>query len=147
MKKIMIWLAVAMLPLTIAAQQTDFDQLFDKYSGVEGYTTLVITSDMVKLMENREGSRTFSAFDQVEQMRVVSAGKDSAGFVEDIGRLVPGFTLMSSVNETGQQTNLYRKRSTGRDKPSEFLIVVYGKKENMAIHIIGNLAVKSIGKP
>ena len=54
MKKIALFIPVLLLPLLMTAQNTPIDKLFKKYSGKEGFTTVLVTEDMFKVISNLE---------------------------------------------------------------------------------------------
>lgn len=145
MKKILIiWLLAMALPLTAAAQKVNFQSLFDKYNGVEGYTTVEITGEMLKLMGGKD-SDSSGTFDGISMIRVIVSERPSDTFTDDIKQIAgPDHKLMTLVNDGGQQIMCYFRENYYNRRKSEFLIIGYGDKENMALSITGDIDIKKI---
>lgn len=148
MKKFIIICLAALVPLLAAAQAptTSFDRLFRKLSGVSGYTTLEITNDMLKLM-NKDNGGDNQAFNNIESIRVVAADKASEEFLKEIVRLTEDeyeYSHMTTVNEEGQRTELYYHKPVSRKDTPEYILVIYGPRENTVISILGYLDIQNI---
>ena len=87
MKKIAFLLPMFLIPILMNAQKSPVDKLFDKYYGKEGFTTVLVTSDMFEMIKKTnnvsgeiEGKELFKKIDRV---RVIAQEDDSLAVVEN----------------------------------------------------------------
>jgi len=154
MKRIwIILLLAAVVPLAATAQKksaskTDFKAFYDQYSGRENFTAIEITGEMLKLFANDESAKAKSktnTFDGIDKIRIVVSEKPDPVFVEEIKRLPDrDFTLMTTVTEGGQHVSFYHRPYPKHGHKSEFLMIVYGGKDNLALNITGEIDLKNI---
>lgn len=163
MKKLLTILALAipLLTTTVVAatpEQTTkaLDVFFAKYSGKKGYTTMELTSELLKAAYNSPSNDSNKELGEmlegVERMRIVIAEKSSAEFTVDVLDL-PGKTdlkLVTNVNENGQKIKMYYKpavtASKGGKQNAEFLMFILSVKDNITIHITGDFDLKNVTK-
>ena len=95
MKRILI-IVVALLPLISMAQDSKLNQIFDKYSGQEGYTSVYITSYMFELFskladEDEEFDNVTKGLDAIKILTVSDDlnSKKRESFYTEINSALP----------------------------------------------------------
>jgi hypothetical protein len=143
--KNLIWtIALLMLSLGMNAQKS-IDALFDKYAGKDGFTTVTINGNLLKLVGSLDNdNKTGSMPKNLTQIRILAQDNDSMK-VENFYDLVikdldlkqyEEFMLIKSSDQAVRM--LVR---TDGDMFKEFLLIV-GGKDNALIQIKGNMTFK-----
>ncbi|MBQ9201215.1 MAG: DUF4252 domain-containing protein [Bacteroidales bacterium] len=147
MKKIAFTLLVA-LPLVMAAQQKSFMHLFEHYSGKDGFTTVDITQGMLRMMLSfaEDDEELSGMIGNISGIRIVVCHLYDEDFVEDMNKMIDRapYQLISTINESGQQTKFFNIEKN--KKTTEFLMVSYGRSENLVVNITGNIDVNKISR-
>ena len=157
MKKILLILLAAALPLTVGAQKFTFSQFKEKYSGEQGYTTVEITEAMLKLVgldrKNSQPESLFSTIGGITRICIITADRHSDNFVDDMNKVVAegtGYKLLTSITESGQNVKFYYKEvpdSAKGDEPpriSEFVMMLHGSGDNLMMNIYGDFSLRQI---
>lgn len=147
MKKLITFLLL-LLPITMMAQQTEFDQFFQKYSGKESYTTVDISTDFLKIImgftENDEDLKDLIS--NIERIRIVICEENNPTFVDDAKRLTTkqkAYKPITTVNSNGETTQIFVIKK--ENKITDFLLTSFSKSENIVINIVGkNLDVNKV---
>lgn len=147
--------AVVLLPLLLSAQ-SPADKLFDKYSEMDGYTSVYITQHMFGLFADVETEQDESGFlDLVKNLnciKVVAFDKESGeapgnvNFYKEVIKSLPEdmYEELMVVKKKGQDIKfLIRKEN---DTIRELLMISGGENDNALISIQGNIDLKSISK-
>lgn len=150
MKKI-IFIALVLFSFTANAQNSAVDNLFDKYSDRDGFTTVSISKGMFSLFasENESKDEFNRAVKGLESIQILSPdstiAKGSLNFYKEIIKNLPitQYEELMSVKEKDQVFKmLIRKKGS---IISEFLMIG-GGNTNILICITGNINLKSISK-
>lgn len=155
MQKIALAIMLISLPAFVTAQ-SPADKLFDKYSEMDGYTSVYITSHMFSLFAELETQEDESGFfDLVKNLnciKVVAVDKESMGnaekvnFYQEVVDALPKskYEELMVVRKKGQDVKfLIRKEN---DTIRELLMISGGEDDNALISIQGNIDLKSISK-
>ena len=158
MKRIlMILLLAAAVPLTATAQKRSgsergFQAFYDKYSGREHFTTIEVSGEILRLL-NVDGAKkakngpAATTFDGIDKIRVVVSEKGSPDFVEEIKRLPGGdYKLLMTLVDSSQSTSFYFRKDMKYANRSEFLMIIYGETDNLALSITGEIDLKDISR-
>ena len=147
MKKILFPLLLA-LPLMMAAQQKSFMNFFERYSGKDGFTTVDITPGMLRMMLNfvEEDEEMSGLIGNISGIRIVVCHFYDKEFVEAMDKMIDKapYQLVSTINESGQQTKFFNIEKN--KKTTEFLMVSYGRSENLVVNITGDIDVNKISR-
>lgn len=150
MKKYVIILLL-MLPLALTAQQKSFKLLFEKYSGREGYTTVGLSADMLRMVYSFSGEDSdpemTKLLNDIKGISIVVSDRMNDEFIDDLEKMIDKYTglkTVTSINESGQVTRIFIVEKD--NITTEFLMVSYGKQSNVAINIVGNVDVKQISR-
>lgn len=136
--------------LSARAQQTEFRDLFAEYAGREGFTSMELGGKMMQMMSRRvkdEDKALAKLLDGIRSIRIVAAKTTDARFVEELLKVAQEghYKLVMSLSEQGQ-TTLFYFIDGGRFTDSEFLMISYGAKEQVALDIYGVFDVKDISR-
>lgn len=136
MKKIAFVIAAILLPLLSHAQEQGIVNLYEKYSGKDGFTTLDMSGEMFRAI-NSSSSRKDGTND-ISRIIIIVAETDSDSFRKDVDKMLSQakFKRLSTVRSDGENVELYLNEGTGTYR--EFLMNTYGEDEHVVIFITGN---------
>jgi hypothetical protein len=138
MRKISIIITMVICPLLIAAQNTAVDELFDKYAGKEGFTTVYVSKNLFKMISDIEldDPETEELVDNLETIKILAAddyeNTEGINFYDEIIRNLP----VDEYEELREKDGIIK----------ELLLVVGGIDDNVLISIIGDIDLKKISK-
>jgi hypothetical protein len=149
MKKALLIMMVAALSLPVLGQKSAVDDLFDRYNGKEGFTSVYISSKMFSLLSkiDSDDEEFQNLVNRIKSIRILSI--DSARNVTHINfatELVPrlsrsGFEDLMTVKEPDDEIR-FMIREVG-DRIAE-LVMVTGGYGSSVVSISGNLDLKTI---
>lgn len=150
MKRLYLLLLVC-LPLQMMAQENSaFLRFFQNFSGKDGYTTINISSELLRTMmvvvDEDEEDELNQLINTISAIRIVICQTGTKEYDNALARLlnqVP-YDLISSINESGQKTEFYQLEK--EDKVIEFMMVTQGRNDNTVINISGEINVEKISK-
>jgi hypothetical protein len=151
MKKIISNLVLLLIPFYIMAQNSPVDELFDKYSGKEGFTSVYITSYMFSMFSEMESDDP--EFDELVKnltgIKILATDKSYSGnanfYTEIINKLpLSEYKELMVIKEKDQNVKFLINEKNG--KIIELLLIAGGKNENTLISIQGNIDLKNISK-
>jgi hypothetical protein len=153
-----IALVIGLLGLTVGVNaQSIMDKLYDKYSGVEGYTSVYISKYMFDMFRNNE-TNTGQQGDDMEQLisklnciKILVTDDDPStkapvNLYQEIMKVLPAspYKEVMVVKEKDQDIKFYAKEE--KNKVVELLLVLGGKDESVLISIQGDIDMKNISK-
>lgn len=145
-------LLVLCLPLQMMAQENNaFLKFFQTFTGEEGYTTINISSELLRTMmvvvDEDEEDELAQLVNTINAVRIVicqtTNTKDYENALDKLLQQVP-YTQISSINESGQKTEFYQLKQG--DKILEFMMISRGRNDNTVINISGDINVEKISK-
>jgi hypothetical protein len=150
MKRIFVFIAGLLLTLMVHSQTNPVDELFDKYSEKEGFTTVSISSKMFNMFKSGEqkDADVDNLITKLKSIRILS--------VEDttLNKKINFYTELSKKMDFSVYEELMViKESTGTTKflikengknIEELLVITGGTGGNALISIRGDLDLKSI---
>ncbi len=151
MKKVILNLFVFIFPVMLIAQNTPVDELFDKYSGKEGFTSVYITSYMFSMFTDIETNDP--EFDELMKnlkgIKILATDESyngNANFYKEIIDKLPisQYKELMVIKEKDQDVKFLINEKDG--KIIELLLIAGGKDENVLISIKGNIDLKNISK-
>lgn len=151
MKKIILNLVLLFSPFFLVAQNSPVDELFEKYSGKEGFTSVYITSYMFSMFADMETEDP--EFDELVKnltgIKILATDETYAGnanfYTEIINKLpLSKYKELMVIKEKDQDVKFLIHEKDG--KIIELLLLAGGKNENVLISIQGNIDLKNISK-
>lgn len=151
MRKVILILFVFLFPVILMAQKSPVDELFDKYSGQEGFTSVYITSYMFSMFSDLEtDDPEFDALIKNLKGIKILATDDSyngnANFYNEIIAKLPmeQYKELMVIKEKDQDVKFLVNEKDG--KITELLLIAGGKSDNALISIQGDIDLKNISK-
>lgn len=151
MKRILVFVAL-IGTLTVASAQKSIDYLFDKYSGKEGFVTVTLSGNLLKLAsvcddnDDNDDDRSLPA--NITEIRVLAQNNEEMR-VENFYELamrsikVGDYEEFMSVKKTNQDVKMYVRAEGNRFR--EFLLIA-GGDDNAIIQIKGDMTFKEAKK-
>jgi hypothetical protein len=155
MKLKLVFAAMVFAPL-ISAAQSPADALFDKYSQMDGYTSVYITQNMFSLFADIDTEADETGFlDLVKNLnciKIITADQDSGtvipttNFYHEISKNFPAgkYEDLMIVKQKDQDIKFMIRKEEKNIK--ELLMIVGGKDENAMISIQGDIDLRTISK-
>jgi len=154
-----IFLATALLGFTFALQaQSIMDNLFEKYSGSEGYTSVYISKYMFDMFRNDETSQKpdedelEKVISKLEGIKILVTDDDPAtpapvNLYREIMKLIPSsaYKEVMVVKEKDKDIKFFVKENKDK-RVSELLMIIGGTDESVLISIVGDIDMKNISK-
>ena len=145
MKKLII-LLLMLSPLAVSAQNDAYKTLFDDCVGRDGYSTVQVSKDMLRIMDN-DYNLALASIDGV--MSITFNSDDPAAveaFRKRCDRMLDqsGLSVMVSTNDGTQAVKIYT--STVEDKIKEVIVLTCSPSETVVVDVVGNLTLKQISR-
>jgi len=150
MKKLFL-LSVLMLTLTVVYGQRSIDNLFEKYAGKEGFVSVTLSGDLLKLascFDDELNEKSIPA--NITQIRILAQDNENQtqnndNFYDLVikGIKVGDYEEFMSVKKTNQDLKMY-VRAEG-NKFREFLLIA-GGENNAIIQVKGEMTFKEAKK-
>jgi hypothetical protein len=151
MKRALLFLlAMAAFSLVLTAQNSAIDELFNKYKGKEGVTTVQISPELfqiVQAMEVEEVEEHNIPLDKIASVKILTIEDESlwegVNFYDEIinDLDVSNFAELMTVDDGGETVRMWLKADGAQ--VSEFLLIV-GGDDNVVIHITGSFRMEDL---
>ncbi|MCX6224581.1 MAG: DUF4252 domain-containing protein [Bacteroidia bacterium] len=151
MKKYFILFMVFFVTAGLSAQNKAIEQLFQKYSDKDGFTSVVITKNMFQLFANVDNPtnddflKTVKSLDFIKILSI-KGEKEGAAFYQEIQSAIPekDYKELMTIKETGNQVKFLTLEKDGVIK--ELIMISGGKEESTMIWIAGIIDMKTVSK-
>ncbi len=155
MKKL-VFIIIMALPLFSLAQASELNQLFDRYSGQEGFTSLHITRHLFELFKKVETAQQGKDFDEavtsLRSIKLLIADSTTHAamnhtLIRDILTSLPRdkYTELMVFQQSGRETITVLIREDG-PVIKEFLMTIDSPKEAVFIFLEGNIDLEEISR-
>ncbi|MFA5815663.1 MAG: DUF4252 domain-containing protein [Bacteroidales bacterium] len=151
MKRYFILIMLFCVTASLSAQNKAIEQLFQKYSNKEGFTSVVITKNMFQLFANVDNPtnddflRTVKNLDFIKILSI-KGENDSKAFYQEIQSAIPekDYKELMTIKETDNQVKFLTLEKDGVIK--ELIMISGGKEESTMIWIAGIIDMKTVAK-
>lgn len=152
MKKLILTLSIVLLAASGWAQNKALDKLFDKYSGEDGFTSIVITKYMFNLFSNVETTEDDEYMNMIKNLKDIKilSGPGTANseinFYQEALDAMPEkeFEEVMSITEKGKNIKFLVKEE--KEKIIALVMLIGGKEESALICITGIIDMNTIAK-
>lgn len=152
MKRLIFLMLLAFVVFESRGQNSAVDKLFEKYSGKEGYTSILISKYMFSMFsdvnpDNKEFNDLVGKLNSIKILASDSSNTSGVNFYKEIIGELPlkDYKELMVVKEKDQEIKFLVKDLNG--VIVELLLVVGGKHDNVLICIQGdNINLKNIAK-
>jgi len=149
MKRLFTIALMALFTLTISAQST-IDKLFSKYKGVEGFTTVTVNGNLLKLLadidDEDEDEDLMKFADKFTSIRILAQEDDDMdvdnfydAVIDEVNR--GGYEEMVTINSSDSDVKIMVRADGNIFK--EFLLIA-GGDDNALIQIKGSFSMKDV---
>lgn len=154
MRKLLV-IMFMILPLTIIAQN-EVDELFEKYAGKDGFTSVNISGKLLGFAAQfeQEDQASRELLEQLTGIKILSvddaALNESLDFFEELDRqnffkkIKDDYEMVMDIKESNQVVKFYIKENKG-GKIGDLLMIV-GGDNNAIISIRGNFDMENLSK-
>jgi hypothetical protein len=149
MKKLSLIFSLLILAIPFYAQNKSIDELFDKYSGQEGFTSVNINGGLLTLASWMEDDKdTKDLIKDLNHVRILAMEDNSVknvNFYKELIASIPvkDYVELMTVKEKDQDVKFLVKQSDGYINE---LLMIVGGKDNALISIIGKIDPKNLSK-
>ena len=151
MKKIALLLPLLVLPFLVNAQKTPIDELFEKYYGREGFTTVLVTEDMFEVVAKMRTSTgdIDGVLGKIKRVRVLAQEEENPeaeniNFMDELkGVKFDDYKELVVVKDSDQDVMVLAKEDGG--KLSELLVIVSGD-DNVLVSVEGKFTMEDLEK-
>lgn len=145
MKKLII-LMLMLSPLAAVAQNEAYKALFDECVGRDGYSTVQVSKQMLRMMDS-DYNLALASIDGI--MSITFSSDDSAAvaaFRKRCDQMLDrsGLSVMVSTNDGVQAVKIYTW--TVEDKIKEVIVVTCSPSETVVVDVVGDLTLKQISR-
>ncbi len=152
MKRVILTMLLVFVLIVSKAQNSAVDKLFEKYSGKDGYTSILISKYMFSMFsdvnpENKDFNDLVGKLNSIKILACDSSNNDGINFYKEIMKELPikDYKELMVVKEKNQEIKFLVKDVNGIIV--ELLLIVGGKYDNVLICIQGdNINLKNIAK-
>ena len=151
MKKYFILLLLLCITAGLSAQNKAIEQLFQKYSDRDGFTSVVINKNMFQLfanVDNPENDDFLRTVKNLEFIKILSVKGENDGksFYRDMLAAIPekDYKELMTIKETDSQVKFLTLEKDGVIK--ELIMIAGGKEESSMIWLAGIIDMKTVSK-
>ena len=149
MKTTLFIIALILFPVSAIPQENPVDKIFEKYSGMDGFTSVYISRHMFGLfssIENKDKDME-DILGKLTGIRILTSKKSpGVNFFAEILKDLPAgeYQELMVIKEKGQDFKFLIRDNDGQI--SELLMVAGGDSNNALISIRGNIDLNTISK-
>lgn len=150
MKKIITLAILAYFSIAVNGQTNAIDELFDKYSEKDGFTTVYISGKMLSLFKGEKEGKGKDVVNRLNTIKILtvedSVMNQKLNFWDDISSKVnlSSFDELM-VTKEGRNVTKFLVRQKG-DIITDLLVISGGPGHNSLISIKGNLDLKTLSE-
>jgi hypothetical protein len=149
MKKILSLAGALLVPFIIMGQNPAVDQLFNKYQGKEGFTTVLVNKDVFKLIsdDNDVEHEMNKTLDKISGIKILAQeDQETTGelnFYDELKKSLDfnKYKELVVVKEKDQDVWIVANENNGRITE---LLVIVGGEENVLIWVEGNFTLEEL---
>ncbi len=150
MKKILTIIATLSLVASLNAQTSPIEELFNKYSERDGFTTVYISGRMFSLLAGKEGGENNNIMNRLRSIRILTIEdtllNSKINFYNEVNKKLDYKVYEElMVVKDKQETTKFLIRQKG-DIITELIVISGGPGGNALISIEGDLDLKTISE-
>ncbi len=136
MKRVLLICLLSVIPYFARAQVTSFGELYEKYGGRDGFSTVDMAGEVFQAIAGNDSSVVMS---NIDRLVILINEEHDAGFDDDVEDMLScgGYSTVSMIRDGGQSVGLYMKRCEGTDDV-EFVIAMFDGSDSLVMSIRGD---------
>ncbi len=151
MKRVIFVLFVCALANLVKGQTDPVSAIFEKYAGTEGFTTVNITGDMLRMLAKLDPEdKDPRELSGLEEIKILTQEDRRAAMDLDFHDEIYSklnkelYKELMVVRDNDEKVNMLVREENGTIH--EFLLIVSGTDENVLISIKGDIALSKLGE-
>ena len=145
MKRLLLILALAILPIGLSAQRSELDGIFDEYAGRKEYQSVIYGKTMLGMMKENASDEVRSFLDGIKMIRIISHKGEEDMLSNMVHAIVKKqYERISLVSGDGRVSQFYLYDPDSAKKDMSFVMTIEGEGESVVMEIIGRFDVKDI---
>jgi hypothetical protein len=151
MKRVIFVLFVCALANLVKGQTDPVNTIFEKYAGTEGFTTVNITGDMLRMLAKLDPENNdLKELSGLEEVKILTQEDKTAGmdlnFHDEIYSKLNKelYKELMVVRDNDEKVDMLVREENGI--VHEFLLIVSGTGENVLISIKGEIVMSKLGE-
>ena len=147
MKRLLLILVLTALPLTLTAQSSSLDRIFDDYAGRKEYQSLIYGKAMLSMMKENASSDVQALLDGIKVIRIISYKGQADTLCDKVQAAIRGgHDRISTISGDGRTSTFYIYEPDNKRKDMSFVMTILGPEESVVMEIIGRFDVKDISR-
>jgi hypothetical protein len=151
MKRVIFVLFVCALVNLVKGQTDPVNTVFEKYAGTEGFTTVNITGDMLRMLQKLDPeNKDLSELSGLEEVRILT--QEDRSLNEDLDFHDEIYSKLNKelykelmvVRDNDEKVTMLVREENGTI--NEFLLIVSGIDDNVLISIKGAISLSKLGE-
>lgn len=145
MKRLLLILALAILPIGLSAQRSELDGIFDEYAGRKEYQSVIYGKTMLGMMKENASDEVSALLDGIKMIRIISHKGEEDMLCNMVQAIVKKqYERISMVSGDGRVSQFYLYDPDSAKKDMSFVMTIEGEGESVVMEIIGRFDVKDI---
>lgn len=145
MKRLLLILALAILPIGLSAQRSELDGIFDEYAGRKEYQSVIYGKTMLGMMKENASDEVRALLDGIKMIRIISHTGEEDMLCNMVQAIVKKqYERISLVSGDGRVSQFYLYDPDSAKKDMSFVMTIEGEGESVVMEIIGRFDVKDI---
>jgi hypothetical protein len=148
MKRMVFAFSIMLISACAMGQRNDIDTFFERYAGLDGYTTVNISGNLFNLFsDNENNSETKKITLDISSVRILSVNEEyengSINFVKELENSVErgGYEELMIVKDSQNDVRIMVKT---RGRIINELLILTGGKDNALVQIKGHFEKKDL---
>lgn len=143
----MIILSLMVLPMTVFAQPSDLDEVYEEYAGKKGYESYIYGKRMISMMQENASSDVKKLLAGIDMIRIISTTGDEGSLRSDVLEAIKDdYELISRMDEGGTTSRFYLFDTGNKQDKMSFVMVSSTSDSCVILEIIGKFDVKDISR-
>lgn len=148
MKSTVLALSLLISFSSLFAQKNNLDEIFNKFQGKDGITSVILTSDLIKFVSDIDSKDSGIHFlKNITQVRILSFENAMAQDIVAFDNMVKEIPLnnykeLMVVKENQNNVRMLARESEGRW--SDFLLISTGARDHVLINVQGSISPREL---
>lgn len=147
MKRVAL-IAVMIIVANVSFGQAFIDDIFSKYAGKPGFTSVVITPQLFQLLAlvDNKDPELQKISEKVNSLRILVSEEKPIGFTDEVRSEIGKMNYISIIEviDGTQKVNFFVQQSG--DIITDFLLLAIDEREEVLLSITGNMKINELTK-
>ena len=143
----MIIISLMVLPVTVFAQPSELDEIYEEYVGKKGYESYVYGKRMISMIQENASDDVRKLLAGIDMIRIISTAGDEGSLRSDVLEAIKDdYELISRMDEGGASSRFYLYDTGDKRYRMSFVMVSSTSDSCIILEIIGKFDVKDISR-